>query len=290
MDESREKEDAKVSFLAKIGTHGKELDNEWRQWLKENEDRHCDPQELVSILTKNGFSLASIKAHMGSNFPESSGGGPNYKALAGVRITRDDSGLNAQRVLSSKLQLFTLEDFMTEEECDRIVNLSAMHLRPSTVTTGELKYRTSSTSDLSLLDHPDVLALDEKIARVLGIRLTYSEGIQAQRYEVGQEFKQHTDYFQPNSVEYNTFAGDSGQRTWTFMVYLNNCAAGGGTKFWAIDKIFMPRKGMAVIWNNLHDDGRPNPFTVHSGMPVEAGHKIIITKWFRDRGTGSMFY
>jgi prolyl 4-hydroxylase len=38
---------------------------------------------------------------------------------------------------------------------------------------------------------------------------------------------------------------------------------------------------MAVIWNNLYPDGTPNPDTLHQGMPVKAGHKAIITKWFR---------
>jgi prolyl 4-hydroxylase len=36
-----------------------------------------------------------------------------------------------------------------------------------------------------------------------------------------------------------------------------------------------------VIWNSLLPDGRPNYDTLHHGMPVKAGHKAIITKWFR---------
>jgi prolyl 4-hydroxylase len=81
-----------------------------------------------------------------------------------------------------------------------------------------------------------------------------------------------------------------GQRTWTFMVYLNEGMKGGGTKFFAIHRVFTPKKGTAVVWNNLYPDGSPNHDTLHSGLPVEAGHKIVITKWFRERGTGPMFY
>ena len=66
--------------------------------------------------------------------------------------------------------------------------------------------------------------------------------------------------------------------------------SGGGTKLFAIDHTFIPRKGQAVIWNNLNTDGTPNPATQHSGEPVTAGHKIIITKWFRELGSGPMFY
>ncbi len=122
--------------------------------------------------------------------------------------------------------------------------------------------------------------------KTLGIRLAYSEGIQAQRYDVGQQFKAHTDYFEPGTPEYAKFGGNRGNRTWTFMVYLNEGMGGGGTKFFAIDHTFVPKKGQAVIWNNLNPDGTPNAATLHSGEPVTSGHKIIITKWFRELGSG----
>lgn len=271
----------------------KTWDSSWTDWLRTNLERKCDPNELIEILLKNGFDLATIRRNMDSLSPGTLPpviAPPDYAAIARTRLTRPDSGMmSVQQVLSDKIQLYVLENFITEAECDRIVEIAGLQLRPSTVTTGEKNYRTSSTCDLSLQDDPAVKALDEKIAQTLGISLSHSEGIQAQRYEVGQEFRQHTDYFQPNTKEYETFAGSRGQRTWTFMVYLNNCQAGGGTNFVALNKIFTPRKGMALVWNNLLPDGRPNPNTLHAGMPVEAGHKIIITKWFRDRGSGPMF-
>ena len=43
----------------------------------------------------------------------------------------------------------------------------------------------------------------------------------------------------------------------------------------------MPVPGMALAWNNLQADGTPNPFTLHEALPVEVGHKWVITKWFR---------
>ena len=44
--------------------------------------------------------------------------------------------------------------------------------------------------------------IDEKICKTLGIRPEYSEGIQAQRYDVGQQFKAHSDYFEPDTNVY----------------------------------------------------------------------------------------
>ena len=64
----------------------------------------------------------------------------------------------------------------------------------------------------------------------------------------------------------------------------------GGTKFHKIGHTFQPKKGQAVLWNNLNPDRTPNAATLHSGEPVLAGHKVIITKWFRELGSGPMFY
>lgn len=190
------------------------------------------------------------------------------------------------------LQLFVLDDFMTKSECDAIIAQMKKDLRPSTITTGTdyAAFRTSTTCDLGHQSSKIVEKIDKKIARTLGVRLSWSEVIQGQKYEVGQEFKAHTDYFEPGSPEFRKFAGDMGQRTWTFMVYLNETPKGGATYFTKADKMFYPKRGRAVIWNNLKPDGSPNPLTIHHGMPVEEGSKMIITKWFRDKGPGDPLF
>lgn len=263
------------------------LDSGWISWLKENIQRGCDPAEIVHILQQNNFSMHSIEAAMGAFFPaptiQKKFPPIDYKALARVNITRPESG--AKPIETNKLQLFTLDNFVSEKESDDLVQIINKYLRPSTVSydNGDRYFRTSSTCDLGQYKLPLVQSLDHKIAKALGVSVNYSEGIQAQKYTVGQQFKAHTDYFEPGTEEYKTFASAMGNRTWTFMVYLNDVAKGGGTRFVNIDKTFYPKKGMAVIWNNLYEDGKPNPDTLHWGMPVEEGKKIIITKWFRER-------
>jgi prolyl 4-hydroxylase len=294
------------------GLTGRQLDHPWRAWAKENIDRGCDPQELLGILVKHGFSLDSIAEAMGAEamgaeamgnkFPGGPGSleealygtsdEPDFRAISNPRLVRNKSGLKLQPVDTDEIQLYTLDDFMTARQCDDVAALIAEHLRPSTVTlpNTDRYFRTSSTCDLSLIHSAVVAALDERISQTLGIRLAYSEGIQGQRYQVGEEFKAHTDFFEPGTDEYREHATKQGNRTWTFMVYLNEDMEGGGTRFAVIGKTFQPRKGRALIWNNLYPDGTPNYDTLHSGMPVVRGHKIIITKWFREKGTGPMFY
>lgn len=279
---------------------GKALDASWGGWLDENLVRGCNPEELLGILLQHGFDIVSIRSAMGAKYPRHSplallaekreADPVDLQTIMTPRLTREKSG--AVRFASDKLQLYTLERFLSPDECDVLVAIIDRHLRPSTVTiaTADRAYRTSRTSDLSLVPSDVVTALDEKIARTLGIHPSYSEGIQAQRYDTGQQFKQHTDYFEPGTKEYLQYAGARGNRTWTFMVYLNDVEAGGATRFFSLDHQFEPIKGTAVVWNSLRADGSVNPDTLHAGMPVTAGHKIIITKWFRERGEGAMRY
>ncbi|MBJ6611700.1 MAG: 2OG-Fe(II) oxygenase [Candidatus Thiothrix moscowensis] len=272
------------------------FDQEWQAWLDQNLLRGCNVGELYKIMRENGFDVGSIRQMMGAAYPvgielEETASGVDYLSLAGTLEVHGQAA-GVKRFDTNLLQLYLIDDFLTPEECDKVVALTEAKLRPSKVThdSGDKLYRTSSTCHLDENLDPFVRHVDEKIARTLGIRLPYSEPIQAQHYAIGQEFKAHHDYFVPNTDIYQQFAEDLGQRTWTFMVYLNDTLKGGGTHFLHIDQIFYPKKGQAVIWNNLLPDGTPNRHTLHHGMPVEAGKKVIITKWFREKGHGEMFY
>jgi prolyl 4-hydroxylase len=110
--------------------------------------------------------------------------------------------------------------------------------------------------------------------------------MQGQRYAVGQEFKGHTDYFEPNGLDFKAMTRVAGQRTWTVMIYLNEPEAGGATRFKTIGKTVQPETGKLLAWNNLRADGRPNVNTLHHGMKVRAGTKYVVTKWFRERPWG----
>jgi len=144
----------------------------------------------------------------------------------------------------------------------------------------------STTAYIGHLKSPAATAVDAKICRTLGIHAAYSEGIQAQRYDVGQQFKPHWDAFEPGSEAFQRFGGVRGNRTWTFMIYLNEDMEGGATRFTELDIAVRPKTGMALLWNNLNADGSPNLATKHCGEPVTRGHKVIITKWFRVHGDG----
>jgi len=174
-----------------------------------------------------------------------------------------------------------VRDFLDVETCAGLMALIDEGRRPSTIAddTGVANYRTSETCDLDG-EHPLVRDVDSKLCDLLGIPPEFGEPIQGQRYSEGQEFRVHTDTFNPGSYDFYLHTGAGGQRTWTAMVYLNIPEDGGATRFKAIGKTIQPETGKLVAWDNLRD-GRPNEATLHQGMKVRRGTKYIITKWFR---------
>ncbi len=188
------------------------------------------------------------------------------------------------RVPSPRLEMFVLRDFLSEAECDALIARIDRDRRPSTLADadGDHYFRTSETCDLPM-DEPDIVALDQKLSALAGIARQFGEPIQGQRYEVGQEFKPHTDYFDPGGADFERFCSVAGQRTWTFMVYLNDVEVGGATRFKVIDKTIQPERGKLVCWNNRRPDGSGNPCTLHHAMKVRKGLKYVITKWYREK-------
>ena len=192
-----------------------------------------------------------------------------------------------QRVPSAKLTLFVKRDFIDAGLCADVITRIDATRRPSTISdsNGDATFRTSETCDLDASD-PVVARLDALLADITGIDPAYGEPVQGQRYDVGQEFKAHTDYFEPKGIEYDRHCGIAGNRTWTAMIYLNAPQAGGATRFKTIDKIVQPELGKLLAWNNRLPDGSLNPATLHQGMKVRSGVKYIVTKWFRERPWG----
>lgn len=188
-----------------------------------------------------------------------------------------------QRVPSPKLDLFIWRDFLDGAECASLCELIDRDRRPSTIANdqGIANFRTSETCDLDPR-LPLVASLAERLAEATGINPEFAEPLQGQRYMPGQEFRPHTDTFNPGSADYFEHCADRGQRTWTAMLYLNQPEDGGATRFKLVGKTVQPETGKLLVWNNLLSDGTPNPATLHQGMKVRKGTKYVITQWYRE--------
>ena len=180
--------------------------------------------------------------------------------------------------------VYIVDGFLSPAECENVMN-SPGELIPSPITRpiDDPHYRDSETmffEEKQGVQHN----LEQNISDFMGIPEEMAERSQIQHYRLGNQFKAHWDYFDPNEPgEYAEFVGEKGQRTWTFMIYLNDVEGGGATEFVKLGKKVYPKQGRAVIWNNLHPDGSPNTLTMHRGTPVTGGEKYIVTKWFREK-------
>ena len=266
----------------------------WKEWLLHNRDRGCARDGLVERAVAQGFDRGAIEAVLDEGTavdttavqlpdPKPSVQPVNWLRWFEAPLTRPDHQPRAWRLDTPLAQVYELPGFLHRDECDEVMEAINGSLQPSTVTRGASDYRTSRTCHLRQ-NHPELAErLDERFAALLGVDSGLSEPIQGQRYDPGEYFKEHTDWFAPGTKEFTEHTACGGQRTWTVMVYLNAVERGGETCFKRLGRCFTPAPGLALAWNNLQADGTPNPFTLHEAMPVEVGSKWVITKWFRQR-------
>ena len=206
-------------------------------------------------------------------------------ADTGVAARLAASGI--QRVPTKQLELFILRNFLNPGECAAFCTMIDERRRPSTIADdqGIANFRTSETCDLDPR-HPLVAEIQARLSELIGIPISHSEPIQGQRYTPGQEFRPHTDTFNPGGADYYLNCAEAGQRSWTAMIYLNQPEDGGATRFKTIGKTVQPEPGQLLAWNNLLADRSPNPATLHQGMKVRRGTKYILTQWYRERPFG----
>lgn len=192
-----------------------------------------------------------------------------------------------ERVTSDKVELYTLARFLSPEECQSLCQMIDRTARPSTVYDHGFPadYRTSWSGDVDRSD-AIVQAVEKRIDTLLGIPSAYGEPIQGQRYQAGQQYKQHNDWFYTLAPYWKSESKRGGQRCFTAMAYLNTVEEGGSTAFTRANFSIPPQAGSLVIWNNATPDGFPNDDAMHAGTPVIKGAKYVITKWYRTRKWG----
>ncbi|MBA3898505.1 MAG: 2OG-Fe(II) oxygenase [Sphingomonadaceae bacterium] len=198
-----------------------------------------------------------------------------------ARLTRTPG---VQKVEGVGLDLYVRQNFLTAQECGGLIAMIDADRQPSTVlaTIDDDYFRTSESCNLDRW-HPFVDAIDRRICDLMGMKARQGETLQGQRYAVGQQFKPHHDYFHTEQPYWPDEKKRGGQRSWTAMIYLDEPQEGGETVFGAAGLSVSPRAGMLLAWNNMDRKGMPNGQAIHEGVPVMAGLKNIVTKWFRER-------
>lgn len=271
-----------------------QLPLDWQKWLLDNLQRGCNPQELAKVLHENGFSSESLlaKSRQAVVAPQTLqafslahllAGSANFIEVAGQRIRLLT---HVQSPLS-----FYFEDVLTAEECEHLIMLSEQEgkLKRSTVVDNQdgsqqvdLR-RSSDSTHFQRGENELVTVIEQRIASLVQWPVSHAEGLQILRYQHGGEYRPHMDFFDPKYQGSAKHLAIGGQRVATFILYLSDVDAGGGTKFPELGLEFRPKQGAGLLFSNTDAYGQPHPLSLHAGMPVLAGCKYIATKWLREK-------
>eukprot|EP00242_Pyramimonas_sp_CCMP2087_P015611 CAMPEP_0198201620 /NCGR_PEP_ID=MMETSP1445-20131203/4555_1 /TAXON_ID=36898 /ORGANISM="Pyramimonas sp., Strain CCMP2087" /LENGTH=348 /DNA_ID=CAMNT_0043872109 /DNA_START=203 /DNA_END=1249 /DNA_ORIENTATION=- len=206
--------------------------------------------------------------------------------------------------LSWRPRAFLFHKFMSEEECDHIVELAKKTVKRSTVVdseTGEVKtdpIRTSSQTFLQRGFDKVTTQVEQRLARYAMIPYENGEDMQVLRYELGQKYDAHHDVGELESKSGQQLAADGGFRAATSLLYLSTVEEGGETVFpyseWIdpskatattysecgrMGVAAKPVKGDVLLFWSITLDGKIDPASMHAGCPVIRGTKWTGTKW-----------
>lgn len=185
------------------------------------------------------------------------------------------------RTISERPPVYTVENFLTSQECDALIRAAHEHMTPAPVVgpgNGEVSVsRTSSTCYLAREDLPSVCT---KVCALTGKPVDHLELPQVGRYRSGEFYKPHYDAFDTASPDGRRFAANGGQRVATVLVYLNDVPNGGATFFSKLGIRLLPRKGVALVFFPATLDGRLDDLYLHSAETA-IDEKWVSQIWIR---------
>jgi prolyl 4-hydroxylase len=180
--------------------------------------------------------------------------------------------------LSERPQVELARGFFSPLECDYVTAAAEPMLEPSVVVdpaTGRQIPNPGRTSDgmgfTWPLENPAIHALNRRIARLTETDAAQGEPLQVLRYRGGQQYRPHFD----------AIPGFGNQRILTVLVYLNEGYEDGETWFETPQLKVKGRRGDALVFRNVDDEGRPDKDAGHAGLPVTRGTKLICSRWIR---------
>jgi prolyl 4-hydroxylase len=189
------------------------------------------------------------------------------------------------RTLSPDPFIRAIPAMASPSECRWLMAAAAPRLERATLyNDGVGRGRTNQFAPL-YLQHTDVVAeiIRARIANEIGAPLPCLEVAQVLRYRVGEEFRPHCDFLDPqkNRADIDRF----GQRAATFLIYLNEDFDGGETSFPRLGIKHRGRTGDGLVFGNTGQNRTPDLRTEHAGLPPTRGEKWVFSQWIRDRSS-----
>lgn len=271
-----------------------EISDAWLNWIRSALDKGCAARDLHSVMIKEGLDPDASEDAIARAIRNPTIGKPTSNPFvyessfikASNRIPVSDKVLDiAFRV--AKPDVVLINNFLSNEECDAMTQLSSSKLKPSTVVNlqegGLMSHagRTSEGMSFKLAENELITRIEHRISEVINLPIENGEAIQVLHYHIGGEYRPHYDYFPEDKLGSKEFLELGGQRVVTLIMYLNDVEAGGETVFPEINLRVNPKKGAALYFSYTNSLGQLDKKSLHGGAPVIKGEKWIATKWIR---------
>jgi prolyl 4-hydroxylase len=181
---------------------------------------------------------------------------------------------------NEEIKLMYIPQFISPEDCQHIINLGNDNFIRSQVISYETTNTVEDTSRTSFSyylqkSHDTVIKnIEEKVAFLTNKSIDNIEQLQIVRYKPNEFFNEHHDWFSKEYVK--TYQK---QRQYTFFVYLNDIKENGETIFSKIDKLYKPKTGNALFWENCISFYDCHDLSLHGGLPPKEEIKYGLNIW-----------
>jgi prolyl 4-hydroxylase len=269
------------------------LPQEWQFWITENLARACEPSGMAAIMVRDGnfekkLAEAAIAEARRKNFSELQAPKPMPEIdTTKNAIQASDRVVDVLLTLAAP-RIVLLGNVLSDEECDALCTYVDQRLTRSPVigdSDGVAQLNSDRTSQGAMLARGEtelIARIDARLASIARWPVERGEGLQVQRYETGNEYRAHYDWFDASLPGPRKHLERGGQRVGTFILYMCDVEQGGGTSFPGLGLEVQPKKGNAIYFANTDAFGVPDRETLHAGMPVVKGVKFIANKWLRE--------
>lgn len=184
-----------------------------------------------------------------------------------------------------------IDGLATRPMCDWLIARASTRLERGMVgdyETGQWApdpIRTGLTAPFGVVTTDVVIVLtQEKLARASGLIVQQQEAPHVLSYEQGQEYKAHYDFLVPGQPAFEHVLASMGQRVATCLTWLNDDYDGGETDFPKAKFRHRGKIGDAMLFSNVRNDTmKPDPMSLHAGLPPTRGRKWILSQWVRDK-------
>ena len=197
-------------------------------------------------------------------------------------------------LFSTEPLILTIEDFITEEECDYIIKIAKDKIAEN--KDSKLKHKKNKNILNSCLINNDtdktIKNIFNKASKLLRTKNNMFESLYVINFKKYQEINPHHDAWDKNNKEdYKKHCKERGNRVFTLSIYLNNVRQGGETLFnMTKDKIkplskdkIKPLKCKALLFKNINENGTLNKKSNYSELPVTKGEKWICYLYLREK-------